>query len=176
VIAHELAHIKNRDTLVMTVAGGLAGALSMLAQMWMLSSLFGSSDDEEEGGAHPLAGLLGVLVAPLAAMLIQMAISRSREHVADATGAEICGDPRALADALRKIENWKQNPDAPAMQAGTPATAHLMIVNPFVCGGLVRLFSTHPATAERVARLEAMRSQPTGECDAKSPARVSYAS
>jgi len=155
VLAHELAHVQNRDTLVMTVAAAIGGALSMLANMAMWSSLLGSSsDDEEEGGAF--GGLLGIIVAPIAASLIQMAISRSREFLADESGARMTGDPLALASALRKIEGWSQR--AP-MQAGNPATAHLFIINPFgaLSGrGLLGLFSTHPSTEDRIARLQAM--------------------
>jgi heat shock protein HtpX len=155
VLAHELGHVKNRDTLVMTVAATIAGAVSMLASMAHWGMIFGggrSSDDGEEGG-HPAAGLLGIILAPIAAMLIQMAISRSREFVADETGARVSGNPLALAGALLKIETWsRQMP----MTAGTPATAHLFIINPFSGGGLVRLFSTHPSTEERVERLRAM--------------------
>jgi heat shock protein HtpX len=117
--------------------------------------LFGGSrsSDEGEEGSHPVAGLLGIILAPIAAMLIQMAISRSREFVADETGARVSGNPLALASALRKIEAWsRQLP----MAAGTPATAHLFIINPFTGGGLVRLFSTHPSTEQRIERLEAM--------------------
>jgi heat shock protein HtpX len=155
VIAHELGHIKNRDTLIMTLAATIAGALSMLANMAMWGAIFGagrSSEGEEQGG-HPLAGLLGVLIAPVAAALIQMAISRSREFVADAAGARLTGNPMALAGALRRIEYWSQK--AP-MQSGSPATAHLCIVNPFSGGGIARLFSTHPPTEVRIARLKAM--------------------
>jgi heat shock protein HtpX len=153
VIAHELAHVRNRDTLVMTVVGGLAGALSMLANMAMFSSLFGGGEDEEEGSA--LGGLLWIAVAPFAAMLIQLAVSRSREFMADEEGARLCGDPLALAGALRKIEAWSRD-TAPV--TGAPATAHLMIVNPFSGGGIVRLFSTHPATEKRIERLESLAS------------------
>jgi heat shock protein HtpX len=154
VIAHELGHIKNRDTLVMTVSATIAGAVSMLAHMAQWALLFGGGrSDEGEEGAHPLAGLVGILLAPLAAMLIQMAISRSREYLADEAGATISRRPRALASALRKIEAWSQRLP---MTAGSPATAHLFIVNPFAGGGLLRLFSTHPATEERVTRLLAM--------------------
>jgi heat shock protein HtpX len=155
VIAHELGHVKNRDTLVMTVAATIAGAVSMLANMAHWGMIFGggrSSDDGEEGG-HPAAGLLGVILAPIAAMLIQMAISRSREFVADETGARLCGNPLALAGALLKLQAWSRQVP---MTAGTPATAHLFIVNPFSGSGLVRLFSTHPSTEDRVARLQAM--------------------
>lgn len=150
VVAHELGHVKNRDTLVMTVAGTLAGAISHLASMGMWG-LFGRSDDEE--GPNPLALILGVVLAPIAASLVQMAISRSREFLADEAGASISGNPLALAGALRKLESWKA--DVP-MHAASPATAHLFIVNPFTGGGLASLFSTHPLTAERIARLEAM--------------------
>jgi heat shock protein HtpX len=152
VIAHELAHIKHRDTLIMTVAATLAGAIGMLANMAQWALLFGRSSEDEEGGG-PLAGLAGIIVAPIAAMLIQMAISRAREFVADEGGAEISADPMALAGALRKIESWSR--EVP-IHAGTPATAHLFIVNPFAGGGMLKLFSTHPPTDERVARLAAL--------------------
>ena len=154
VIAHELGHVKNRDTLVMTVAATLAGAVSMLAHLGHMSLLFGSSrsSDEGEGGeSHPLAGLLGIIVAPIAAVLIQAAISRSREFLADEAGARLCGNPRALASALKKIEALSR---ARPMTAGSPATAHLFIVNPFSGRGMLRLFSTHPSTEQRVERLE----------------------
>jgi len=151
VLAHELSHVQNRDTLIMTVAATLAGALSHLANMAMWGAMFGGRDDDE--GGHPLGGLLGMLVAPLAATLIQMAISRSREFLADEHGAHISGNPLALASALRKIEAWSQRIP---MTAGSPATAHLFIINPFSGGGLVRLFSTHPSTEERIARLQAL--------------------
>ena len=155
VIAHELSHIKHRDTLVMCVAATLAGALSMLANMAMWGSLFGGgrSSEDEEHGSHPLAGLLGIIVAPLAATLIQMAISRGREFVADEEAARVTGKPLALASALRKIESWSGRLP---MNSGSPSTAHLFIQNPFAGGGLVRLFSTHPPTKARVERLEAM--------------------
>jgi heat shock protein HtpX len=155
VLAHELGHVKNRDTLIMTVSATLAGALSMLANMAMWGAFFGRSDDDEEGG-NPLAGLLGIIIAPIAASLIQMAISRSREFLADEAGARLSGNPLALASALRKIEAWSlQVP----MHAGTPATAHLFIINPFSGGGLASLFSTHPATEARIAKLEEMAKQ-----------------
>jgi heat shock protein HtpX len=152
VIAHELAHIQHRDTLVMTVAAALAGAISMLANMAQWALLFGRSREDEEGGS-PLTGLVGILVAPLAAMLIQAAISRAREFEADAGGAEISAEPMALARALRKIEEWSH--ELP-LQAGTPASAHLFIINPFAGGGMFRWFSTHPPTEERIARLAAL--------------------
>lgn len=154
VVAHELGHVRNRDTLVMTIAATIAGAVSMLAHLGHMAFLFGgsrSSDEREEGGSHPLAGLLGIIVAPIAAMLIQAAISRSREFLADEAGARLCGNPRALASALKKIEALSR---ARPMTAGSPATAPLFIVNPFSGGGVLRLFSTHPPTEQRVARLE----------------------
>ncbi len=151
VLAHEIGHIKNRDTLVMTVAGAIGGAISFIADMVFFNALFGGSDDEE--GGSPIGGLLGVMIAPFAAMLIQMAISRSREFIADETGAKLSGNPLALASALRKIEGWSK--EVP-IHSGSPATAHLFIINPFSGGGLGKLFSTHPQTSERIKRLEAM--------------------
>ena len=151
VIAHELGHIKHRDTLVMSVAATLAGALGMLANAAMWGSFFGVSREEGDGPG-PLAGLMGVLIAPLAASLVQMSISRAREYLADEAAARFTGQPLALASALRKIEVWSA--EVP-MESGTPATAHLLIHNPFH-GGLAALFSTHPSTEERIARLENM--------------------
>jgi len=158
VIAHELGHIKHRDTLIMAIAATFAGALSMLANAAIFGSLFGvsQSSDDEEGGS-PLAGLLGVLIAPIAATLVQMSVSRAREFMADEAAARYTGEPLALAGALRKIEAWSR--EIP-MQAGTPATAHLFIHNPFSAQGLASLFSTHPPTEQRVARLVAMASRP----------------
>jgi len=153
VLAHELAHVKHRDTLVMTVAATLAGAISMLASLGQWTLLMGRSSDDEGDAPHPMAGILGVLVAPFAAMLVQAAISRSREFLADEGGARLTGDPRALASALGKLDTWSRQV---AMGAGSPATAHLFIVNPFTGGGLLRLFSTHPSTEARVARLLAL--------------------
>ncbi|MGH9841623.1 MAG: zinc metalloprotease HtpX [Blastocatellia bacterium] len=149
VIAHELAHVMNRDTLIMTVSASLAGALGYLAQFAMF---FGGRSDDDEA-PNPLAGIVGMLIAMIAAPMIQMAISRSREFVADETGARLSGDPLALASALRKIESWSQQIP---MHAGSPATAHLFIINPFSGGGIAKLFSTHPSTQERVERLETM--------------------
>ncbi len=156
VIAHELGHIKHRDTLIMAVAATFAGALSMLANAAMFGSLLGGNQpSEDEEGGSPLAGLLGVLIAPIAATLVQMSISRAREFMADEAAARFTGTPLALASALRKIEAWSR--EIP-MQAGSPATAHLFIYNPFTVGGVARLFSTHPPTEQRVARLMAMAS------------------
>lgn len=154
VIAHELGHIKNRDTLVMSVAATLAGALSMVANAAMWGAMFGGHSDDEEGSS-PIGGLLGVIVAPIAASLVQMSISRSREFMADEAAARFSGQPLALAQALRRIEAWSRRIP---MQAGSPATAHMFIQNPFSLAGLGNLFSTHPPTEERVARLEAMAS------------------
>ena len=150
VIAHELSHIQNRDTLIMTIAGTLAGALSYLSQMAMWGTMFRSDDDRE--GPNPIAALVGILIAPLAAAIIQMAISRSREYIADANGARISGAPLGLASALRKIEAYSQRIP---MHHGSPATSHLFIVNPFK-GGFAGLFRTHPSTEERIALLEQM--------------------
>jgi heat shock protein HtpX len=157
VIAHELGHIKNRDTLISTIAATFAGAVAILADMaqWaLLLGGFGRHDDEGEdsGVAGVVGGLLLILVAPIAATLIQLAISRTREFEADAAGAAISGSPLALASALRKIETWKQQLPLVA----NPAMANLYIINPLDGGGIVRLFSTHPPTEERIARLERM--------------------
>lgn len=153
VIAHELAHIKHRDILVASIAATMAGAISMIANMAQWAMVFGGgrgSDNEESG--HPIAGLVAMIIAPLAAMMIQMAISRSREFLADEGGATMSGNPLSLANALRKLHRRAE--EIP-MEA-TPATSHLFIVNPLFGGGLMRLFSTHPPMEERVARLEAM--------------------
>jgi heat shock protein HtpX len=147
VMAHELAHVRHRDMLISSVAATLAGAIMVLARFGLF---FGGGDRDRGGGA--LAILL-VVLAPLAAMIVQAAISRSREFAADAGGAEISGKPRALASALQKLE-------AAARQVplqGNPATAHMFIVHPFRGGGLTKMFSTHPPTEERVARLLEMR-------------------
>lgn len=151
VLAHEFAHIKNRDILLTTVAATIAGAISAIANVFQFTMLFGSHDEEDDGPG--LVGSLALLiVAPMAAALIQLAVSRSREYAADATGARLCGDPLALAGALRKLERgvWLQP------MAAAPATAPLYIVHPFSGGGVARLFSTHPPTEERIARLEAL--------------------
>lgn len=151
VMAHELAHVKHRDILISTIAATMAGAISALANFAML---FGGRD-EEGRPANPIAGILVALLAPLAAMLIQMAISRAREFEADRGGAAICGDPNALADALAKMDAYARGIAMPTAEAH-PETAQMMIVNPLSGGGLRGLFSTHPATEERIARLRAM--------------------
>lgn len=152
VMAHELAHVAHRDILISTISATMAGAISALANFAML---FGGRD-EEGRPANPLVGILVALLAPLAASLIQMAISRAREFEADRGGAEISGDPNALADALGKIQMYAEGriPMGPA--EAHPETAQMMIMNPLSGGGLQSLFSTHPPTAERIARLRAM--------------------
>lgn len=157
VLAHELSHVRHRDTLVSAVAATLAGAIAMLASMaqWaLLFGGFGRADDRDQGGGL-LGTLLVMFLAPIAATLIQLAVSRSREFGADAGGAELTGNPLGLANALRKLE--AANRRSPMQSADAhPATAHLFIVNPLKAGSLARLFSTHPPTEERIRRLEAM--------------------
>jgi heat shock protein HtpX len=151
VMAHELAHVAHRDILISTISATMAGAISMLANF---AAFFGGRD-ENGRPTNPIAGIAVALLAPLAASLIQMAISRAREFEADRGGAEICGDPAALASALDKIHRYAQGiPMAPA--EAHPETAQMMIMNPLSSGGLRGLFSTHPPTEERVARLMAM--------------------
>jgi heat shock protein HtpX len=152
VLAHEMAHIRNRDTLLSTVAATLAGIITQAAQLlfWFGGSLLGGRDRDDEGGGLASLGLM--LVAPIAATLLQLAISRSREYGADATGAELAGDPNALADALQKLERGVSL----MPYDRSPATAHLFIVNPLSGGGVMGLFSTHPPTQERVRRLRQM--------------------
>jgi heat shock protein HtpX len=155
VIAHELAHIKNRDTLTMTVAATIGGAISMLAQYLQFGMLFGGHRDDRGGGVGMIGALLAMLVAPFAAMLVQMAISRSREYQADRLGAMICGNPRWLSSALVKIHNAAQRiPNEDAEQV--PAAAHMFIINPLTGQGMDSLFSTHPNTENRIAALEAL--------------------
>ncbi|MBI3752469.1 MAG: zinc metalloprotease HtpX [Deltaproteobacteria bacterium] len=160
VIGHELAHIQHRDILISTIAATIAGAISYLAYMAQWAAMFGSSRDDERGG-NPIALIVMMIVAPLAAMIIQMAISRSREYAADEGGARITGNPLSLANALRKLEY--ANKRIPMVEANN-ATAHLFIVSPLSFGGsggsLLRLFSTHPPIEERIKRLEAMAGGP----------------
>lgn len=144
VIAHELAHVRNRDILIGSVAATIAGAINML---YYFAFFFGGSGDDE---GNPIVGLLMLILAPIAAMLIQMAISRSREYGADRGGAEICGNPLALASALENLERGVQQRP---MQNANPASAHMFIVNPLRGGGMASLFSTHPPVKERVKRL-----------------------
>jgi len=155
VLAHELSHVKNRDTLIMTIAATIAGAITYLAQMAQWAAIFGGGrrSDENGGGGSAIGALLMAILAPFAAMLIQMAISRSREYQADASGAQLCHRASGLAEALQKLDIAKRQVPMDA----APATAHLFIVNPLTSGGLASLFSTHPPIEERIARLRAMR-------------------
>ncbi len=151
VMAHELTHVQHRDILISTISATMAGAISMLANFAMF---FGGRDSEGRS-TNPIVGLLVMLLAPLAASLIQMAISRAREFEADRGGAEITGDPQALASALQKIQRYSQGVPLEAAERN-PSTAQMMILNPLSSGGLRGLFSTHPSTEERVERLLAM--------------------
>ena len=152
VLAHELSHVLNRDILISTIAATIAGAISMLANMAQWGMMFGSRDDEDRG-SNPIALILTIILAPLAAMLIQMAVSRSREFQADASGARLTRNPNGLASALGKLE---QASHVVQMNAN-PATAHMFIVNPLTGRALMNLFMTHPPVQERIARLRAMR-------------------
>ncbi len=151
VMAHELAHVQNRDILISSIAATIAGAISMIANVVQWGAMFGgvSRDDDDRGG-NAIFAIVMAIVAPLAAMVIQMAISRSREYAADYAGAKLSGKPLALASALGRLE---QSVRAIPMQGGSPSTAHLFIVNPFR-GGMAGLFSTHPPMEERIRRLE----------------------
>ncbi len=152
VMAHELSHVVNRDILISTIAATIAGAISMLGNMMQWAAIFGNRSDDEEGGGM-MGGLAMAIIAPIAAMLIQLAVSRSREFMADEGGAKLCGHPLSLANALRKLDAGSR---MLPMQDARPATAHMFIVNPLTAGGLMQLFSTHPPMEERIARLEAM--------------------
>ncbi len=151
VIGHELAHIKHRDILISTIAASIAGAISYLAYMAQWALIFGGVGGDDDDG-NPFAALIVMIVAPIAAMIVQMAISRSREFAADAGGAKIAGNPRWLASALRKLEMASRNIPFNA----NPATSHMFIVNPLSGRNLMKLFSTHPPIEERIARLETM--------------------
>lgn len=164
VLAHEMSHIRNRDTLIGTVAATIGGAISMLAQMAQFQMIFGGGNDEE--GGNPLALLGAIILAPIAALIIQLAVSRSREYLADRTGAEITGDPESLAQALEKLEAASQGTGLLARMRGrrqaaqprmNPAFAHLYIVNPLAGVSMSSLFASHPPIAERAARLRTMR-------------------
>jgi heat shock protein HtpX len=165
VVAHELAHIKNRDTLISTIAATVAGAITMIANMAQWAAMFGGfgRSDDDDGGANPIALLAMAIVAPFAAMILQMAISRAREYQADRTGSEISGRPLALASALRKLESAAE---VRPMRHAEPATAHMFIVNPLRGQAFASMFSTHPPMAERVAKLEAL----AGEMGVAGPA------
>ena len=152
VIGHELAHVKHRDILISTIAATIAGAISYLAQMAQWAMIFGGGRRDDGRDGSPIAALVMMIVGPIAAMLIQMAISRSREYSADSGGARIAGNPRHLASALKKLHNASQRIPLNAQ----PATAHMFIVNPLSGRGFAKLFSTHPPMEERIARLESM--------------------
>ncbi|HEY3426620.1 MAG TPA: zinc metalloprotease HtpX [Negativicutes bacterium] len=154
VMAHELSHVKNRDTLISTIVASIAGVITMIAHMAQWAAIFGGrNNDEDNGGGGIFGFIFMVVLAPLAATLIQLGISRSREFMADESGGVISGNPLALAKALEKIEYYAKNQ---AMPEATPSTAHLFIINPFSGAGnwMTSLFSTHPNTAQRVARLQ----------------------
>jgi len=154
VIAHELAHVKHRDTLISTLVATLAGAIMMIASIGRWGMMFGGGrrDDEDRNPLGAILGIAVLILAPIAAVLIQMAISRSREYAADAAGARASGQPLGLANALRRLEVAAGRIPMPA----SPATSHLFIVNPLSAQGVAGLFSTHPRTADRIARLEAI--------------------
>ena len=149
VVAHELGHVLHRDILISSVAGMLAAAITMIARM---AFWFGGSRDDEDRG-NPIAAIAMMILAPIAAMLIQMAISRSREYDADAASAKYVGSPYPLIGGLQKLETWSKRIPMDA----SPATAHMFIIKPFTGESMMRLFSTHPSTEERIARLQAMR-------------------
>ena len=160
VLAHELGHVRNRDILISSIAATFAGAVTILARMAGWAAMFGGMggrDRDRDGGGGPLAAIAMMILAPLAALLIQMAVSRSREYQADATAAHFTGNPGALANALRKIESYSHRVPLVA----SPATAHMYIIQPLLGGGMSfgNLFSTHPPTAERIARLMGMHPQ-----------------
>jgi heat shock protein HtpX len=150
VVAHELGHVLHRDILTSSVAAMIAAAITMLARM---AFWFGPRSDDEEGGGGMIGAILMMILAPIAAMLIQMAISRSREYDADAASAKYIGSPYPLINGLQKLETWSKRIPMDA----SPATAHLFIIKPFSGQSLMRLFSTHPSTEDRIARLQAMR-------------------
>lgn len=151
VISHELSHVKHRDTLIMTLSASIATAISYIANIAQRAAIFGTARDEDGNRSNPIALIVTIVIAPLAASLIQFALSRSREYMADASGARICGKPLALADALLKLDDYAHHrviPDA------KPATSGLFIINPLAgVGGVANLFSTHPSTEERVKKL-----------------------
>ena len=152
VIGHELAHVKHRDILIGTIAATFAGAISYLAQMAQWAMIFGGNRGDDDEGGGPVAAIVMMIVGPIAAMIVQMAISRSREYIADEGGASISGNPRYLSGALRKLDSASKKIPMNA----NPATSHMFIVSPLSGGGILKLFSTHPPIEERIARLESM--------------------
>ena len=155
VMAHEMSHVMHRDILIGSVAATIAGAIAYLAHMAQWAAIFGGFGRDDEEGSNPIALIALAIIAPFAAMLVQMAISRSREYVADEGGARLCGNPFYLANALRKLEMANE---VRPMHRVNEATAHMFIVSPLRGGGIATLFSTHPPMAERISRLEGMRS------------------
>ena len=150
VLAHELSHVKNRDILIGSIAATLAATVMVIAHMARFAAIFGGGQRDDRGGTNPIALLATIILAPIAATLIQLAVSRSREFQADASGAEMTHNPYGLANALQKLED--SNKRIPMQTAG-PASSHLFIVKPFIGGSFTRLFSTHPPTRERIRRL-----------------------
>jgi heat shock protein HtpX len=150
-MAHELSHVRNRDILISSIAATIAGAITLIANVVQWGAMFGGGARDENDRGNIFVMLAMAILAPIAAMIIQMAISRSREYAADYAGAKLCQKPLALASALGRLENTvRQIP----MQGGSPSTAHLFIVNPFRGGAMLNLFSTHPPMEERIRRLE----------------------
>lgn len=163
VVAHELAHIKHYDTLISSIAATIGGAITMLAELAMWGMIFGglSGDEDDDGGlADMVGGILMIILAPIAAMIVQMAISRSREFSADAGGARILGDPLPLASALERLEQLHQAPQVAEQEQVNPATSHMYIINP-LRGGMAGLFRTHPDTGERIKRLRELDRNPS---------------
>jgi len=156
VIAHELSHVRNRDTLVMTAVATIAGAIYMISDMARFAMIFGGRGDDDRDGGNPMAALALIILAPIAATLIQLAISRSREYMADDSGADICGRQLSLANALRKLHGYSRRMPMDA----NPVTAHMFIVNPLTGRGFLSLFSTHPPIERRIARLEELAIKP----------------
>lgn len=158
VIGHELAHVKHRDILISTIAATIAGAISMIAQVAQFAAIFGGNRDEDGESSNPIVILAMAIIAPLAAMVIQMAISRSREYGADEEGGEICGNPLYLASALEKIDYYARHGQIPNAK---PATAHMFIINPFegASKSIANMFSTHPQTQDRINRLREQAQQ-----------------
>jgi heat shock protein HtpX len=154
-MAHEMSHVMHRDILIGSIAATIAGAIAYLAHMAQWAAIFGGFGRDDDEGSNPIALIALAIIAPLAAMLVQMAISRSREYLADEGGAKLCGNPYYLASALRKLEMANQ---VRPMHRVNEATAHMFIVSPLRGGGIASLFSTHPPMAERIKRLEEMRS------------------
>jgi heat shock protein HtpX len=152
VIGHELTHVKHRDILISTIAATIAGAISYLAHMAQWAMIFGGRRGDDDEGGSPIAAIAMMIVGPIAALIIQMAISRSREYAADIGGAKLAGNPRYLSGALKKLHSASQKIHMDA----NPATSHMFIVNPLSGGGILKLFSTHPPIEERISRLESM--------------------